>query len=105
MAAGTGFLLQEIERDTPFVLLAAMLAHDLINAPLDWLSEAEIVSGEGQDLGSLDDLEHPIRNTHLELAHATRRRLPHDFETVDQTKTVRRFLAIRLDVGQYPSAA
>ena len=54
------FLLQKFKRNRPFVLFAAMLAPELINAPFKRLSQPEIIPVQGQNLAAQHRVEHPV---------------------------------------------
>src|SRR3546814_11390113 len=59
-AVRAAFLLQQLQADLPFVLHAAMLAGQLIHAPLDRLAEPEIVAVKRQNILADDRAIDPI---------------------------------------------
>ena len=68
--ARTALFLQLVEADAPFAAVAAVLAGQLIQAPVERLAQAEIIPADGQDLCGLDSPEEPITESDLQIAQS-----------------------------------
>ena len=98
-AGRAGFLEQQIDRDAPAVLAAAMLARDLVDAPLQRFSEAEIIAAEREDRFCHHRAEEPVRERHRHADHAPAARVAHDLPGLDQPEARRHLVATGFQVG------
>src|SRR3546814_7913577 len=76
-AVRAAFLLQQLQADLPFVLHAAMLAGQLIHAPLERLAEPEIVAVKRQNILADDRAIDPIRQGDFQDRKSTRMNSSH----------------------------
>ena len=76
-----------------------MFSRELVHAPLQRLSEPEIVAVQGQDFLVIDRVEHPVRELDLDLLHAPVPGLAHDGGAIDDAEDVELFRAAGDDVG------
>src|SRR5664280_3805558 len=100
MAARPSLLVQEFQAYLPFILLAAVLARQLIDTPVDGLSQPEVVAAQRKHLRALNNPVNPVGQPYFELTHAPRPCFPYYPPTLDQAKAFGHYLSIGLDVGR-----
>ena len=96
---GATFFPQQIKRNGPFILLAAMFARQLVHAPFQGLAQPEIVPVQRQHLMLGDGVVDPIGQVDAHFGHAPGIRMAHDIPAINQPKSARAFNAPGLDVG------
>src|SRR3546814_959148 len=96
-AVRAAFLLQQLQADLPFVLHAAMLAGQLIHAPLERLAEPEIVAVKRQNILADDRAIDPIRQGDFQIEHTAVERLARDsgfFRSEEHTSELQSLMRI-----------
>jgi len=77
------------ETNLPFLLLAAVFAGNLVDAPFERSAQAEIVVGDRHDLVALDRAHDPIRENNLAVIEPPCVRLHDETALVDQAEDSR----------------
>jgi len=81
--------LTDIEAELLFLLLAAVFAGNLVDAPFERSAQAEIVVGDRHDLVALDRAHDPIRENNLAVIEPPCVRLHDETALVDQAEDSR----------------
>jgi hypothetical protein len=98
-AARPGFFVQLGEADLESLIVAAMLARQFINAPLNRFSQAKIIAADGQQFVRDDSVIKPIRNFNLN-SYSPLLIISFDsVPTIDQSESARDCNPASLDVG------
>ena len=97
-----GLLQQRLEPDPPLRLPAAVLARDLVDPPLQRLSQVEIVPVQRQHRLRHHRAVHPVRERHRDVDHPPAPGLAQDLPGVDQPEAARALDPAGGDVGDDP---
>ena len=105
LEAGRGraaFLLQQVQADGPFALVAAMLARQFVETAFQGAPQPEVVAADRQNLMRADRVEDPVRQLDLDLLHAPLAGLADDAGALDQAEGLEDLLAAGGDVRRDP---
>src|SRR5690625_1405468 len=101
-SGATALLMQHGHRYAPLRLIAAMLAGQLVDAPIQRLAQSEVIAAQGQHLLALDTPKQPIGQGDFNGYHAIFAVTFDDACRVHQSKETAFTLPVSLDVGFNP---